>query len=771
MNTYYIPGYVSVSQSLTIYDGAVVKFAPGAGITVSGQLNTPASGVAVFTARDDDSIGGPVPGSTGQISGYYANAALDLYNVSGGYVRNLQFRYCQIAFRDYSSPASHYVQNCQFLGCYYAVTGYYTDVYGSNLTMCDVAQAYYDYGFPCQYTLSKVIPGSTTYMTGCSGGLAPPAVDPPGNVYDGAQMVTVTGPAPGVKMRYRLVDAFDSLYDISESDEIILSGQQLQVDGAKALILKAWKNGIPGFNSVMSIDSYLTKIELPPATATTVLEGTYFLPIDLGDYRFAYTSMSVLINGDKFDPSEIPSPWNMPYLQAGPIVQFDRLENGPHTVQAKVSFLRNDLLGKNGDGIQLLTPVVPVQTSSAIRYPDWNDTIGNSAYVIRARTSQANTSFSITVRDHLGTGIKTLSGQTDSQGNLNSTWNLTDYQGNVRGNLNGDPSFSFDITVQSTPIALLGWGKKSFVEFPSSGNWVVAAMDAFLGYESSYLDQQIYLDQLKNVVGGAATYSGAAVEAFSLYFTDGNAMYGNPQPYGSVTDLQGIQNIRNNRWTAFKSLLSNPASRNLYYNGHGFRNRIGGDVPDTELIGGQLREVGARTKTELGSQAFLDSNQMAAFRKKYFGSRSGYRFVFLDGCETGVPEWPAAFAIFVVEVTNPTIYQGAPVGQRPRPSAYVGWREPISVGMDGFGNWGSFKAFRSEFFAYWSQSVSGPGQIGIHGLKDSLNYARLHGWTPPGQGASQLWIADQSRFDELLFITGYSPIKFNEYNQKQDWQP
>jgi hypothetical protein len=561
----------------------------------------------------------------------YGYPALELYNVYGTTIQNLQFRHSVIALSDYSGYYNyHYVQNCQFLDCYRGINSYYTPVYCSYRTMCSVYEPYVDQGvLDGSYSSPLLQHSYTTTLSGCSGGVAFPVCDPPGNVYNGAQLVTVTCPTPDVTIRYRLVDAFHSLYEVTESDPVIPNGGQVQVDGAKALVLRAWKNGIPKFSSLLAIHSFLTKIDFPAGTANGTFAGTYFMPIDLGDYRFDFAGMNVLVDGGHYEPSYIPSPWVMPYLQAGPIVEFDRLENGAHTIQAKVSFLRNDILGRNSDFVELTTPVTPFQANNTIWYPDWNDQIGSGTYTVKVRTIKPNTAFTITVKDHSGTAIKTLTGQTDAQGGISANWNLTDNQGNQRGSLPGDPFITFDLTVHSTPVALFGWGKKAVPEFPAAGDWVVAAMDGFLGYEDAFSNQQGFFQELVGAIAGAATYSGAGVTPFPLYFTDGNAFYGNPEPYGQAADLQDIQNIRNARWNAFKGLLGNSGARNLYYNGHGFNDLIGGDVPDKEVIGGQEREIGARIKRELGSSAFLTQHGMLGLRKAKLGLNAGYRFVFL----------------------------------------------------------------------------------------------------------------------------------------------
>jgi hypothetical protein len=92
-NTYYISGNVTFAFIEVLFEGgAVIKYAQNASIAMSscGQVvfsSGPYQPV-IFTAKDDNSVGEPISGSTGKPSGYYANAALSfggtLTNATGG---------------------------------------------------------------------------------------------------------------------------------------------------------------------------------------------------------------------------------------------------------------------------------------------------------------------------------------------------------------------------------------------------------------------------------------------------------------------------------------------------------------------------------------------------------------------------------------------------------------------------------------------------------------------------------------------------------------
>jgi hypothetical protein len=83
--TYYVTGEVDLAGTTTLEGGAVIKFPPGntaARIRVRGPLvcATGPYRPAIFTARDDNSVGTPLPDSTGAPTGAYGGYALDCHD-------------------------------------------------------------------------------------------------------------------------------------------------------------------------------------------------------------------------------------------------------------------------------------------------------------------------------------------------------------------------------------------------------------------------------------------------------------------------------------------------------------------------------------------------------------------------------------------------------------------------------------------------------------------------------------------------------------------
>jgi len=124
--TYFISGLVNLTGTANILEGgAILKFESGSSITIGASAAlTCKSGPyrpAVLTAKDDDSLGEPVPGSSGTPSGYYATWALRVVPQSSE-LKYLLIRYAQsaIAYDDYqftSWGGNHVARHIQMQHC------------------------------------------------------------------------------------------------------------------------------------------------------------------------------------------------------------------------------------------------------------------------------------------------------------------------------------------------------------------------------------------------------------------------------------------------------------------------------------------------------------------------------------------------------------------------------------------------------------------------------------------------------------------------------
>ncbi len=113
--TYHIVGAAHLSGKTRILEGAVVKFAAGASLTVSGTLEMP-KGTAYLTSELDDSVGVHVLPAGATHS--FAMPALGLDGVDNGTViENLEFRYAEQGIAVLSPRGDYSVRHCTFYKC------------------------------------------------------------------------------------------------------------------------------------------------------------------------------------------------------------------------------------------------------------------------------------------------------------------------------------------------------------------------------------------------------------------------------------------------------------------------------------------------------------------------------------------------------------------------------------------------------------------------------------------------------------------------------
>lgn len=98
--TYYITGTFNISGTTTIEGATVVKFAPNASIYVNDvNCQTACYRPAVFTAKDDDTVGEIISGSSGSPSGLYAYNALCVEPTGNINLSHLRFSYAWAAIQ------------------------------------------------------------------------------------------------------------------------------------------------------------------------------------------------------------------------------------------------------------------------------------------------------------------------------------------------------------------------------------------------------------------------------------------------------------------------------------------------------------------------------------------------------------------------------------------------------------------------------------------------------------------------------------------------
>lgn len=130
--TYLVTGTYNLNGTTTIEGGTVVKYVAAARLNVNGPITTRTSAYrpAVFTAKDDNTVGETIPGSTGTPSGpNYANPALSFTGPppSTWDLPHVRIMHAQTAISVSSVSFTFYLSHSQIVKC---TTG--IDVPGQN---------------------------------------------------------------------------------------------------------------------------------------------------------------------------------------------------------------------------------------------------------------------------------------------------------------------------------------------------------------------------------------------------------------------------------------------------------------------------------------------------------------------------------------------------------------------------------------------------------------------------------------------------------------
>jgi hypothetical protein len=144
--TYYVSGTVNLSGTNTVFEGgAVFKFSP----TNTPKLNITSPIIwqggmyrpVVMTARDDDTVGDKITGSTGNPNtNYFANPALYIDGATAGtnaILQNLRIAFAQSAIV-FNGSTGHVVSHAQLVNCANGVTATNTDFSLRNALLYNV---------------------------------------------------------------------------------------------------------------------------------------------------------------------------------------------------------------------------------------------------------------------------------------------------------------------------------------------------------------------------------------------------------------------------------------------------------------------------------------------------------------------------------------------------------------------------------------------------------------------------------------------------------
>ena len=233
----------------------------------------------------------------------------------------------------------------------------------------------------------------------------------------------------------------------------------------------------------------------------------------------------------------------------------------------------------------------------------------SDSLLITAQSAHPDADWYIDVYGAQTNYIGTFSGHT-TDGIIGVVWNLIGPQSEYHD----DPFFLFAVSTEfnnGSASAVAPPTRKNYDRWTGRGHWVVANQLAWA-----------------NVVGGdefetmTDLFVGAA-EAQTLTVRPAHAA-------GEAFRIRfgGTGTGPDSDWVAFRQALIHPESRNLFYHGHGEGAGIGRNRNNLDRYI-PANEIGFVLHTIPAGQT----------------NRHGFRFVFLDGCETATGTLPEAFGI------------------------------------------------------------------------------------------------------------------------------
>lgn len=138
--TYYISGQVNLYGTNTFEGGCVLKYATNATVWLrpSSSINWQAADYrpVICTAKDDNTVGQTLSGSTGSPTGYYANPALYLYAPLTSTISHFRIEWAAAAIVDYSTGLNLY--DGQLVNCQDGIASAFCDMNLGNLLFADV---------------------------------------------------------------------------------------------------------------------------------------------------------------------------------------------------------------------------------------------------------------------------------------------------------------------------------------------------------------------------------------------------------------------------------------------------------------------------------------------------------------------------------------------------------------------------------------------------------------------------------------------------------
>ena len=456
-------------------------------------------------------------------------------------------------------------------------------------------------------------------------------------------------------------------------------------------------------------------------------------------------------------------------------VDTTRLTNGTHTFQVEAYY---DINLDEGRRARCLSQPFQVTTVNELTYPDWDDLTEDEVANFDIVSAHPSVDWEIDIYN-VYDYINYIYGFTDqiiplhcavgttTNGIIQYDWNFMDDWGNRHNDPNNDPQF---ISFTYTWWPSIGWSsaakpkdngpapkdvsgsasamnppQKQPDKWPATGLWVVAWQDMFHHFydtNSYYQNSMTTMLNMAGTVGGGVFYQlptgGTNAQTFPLRYH-----------YESYARLNPT-NVDFDRWVTNDNrllvrMLQDGRARNFFYTGHGEANHLATAITPDMI----------RTNSTMHR----------------------YRFVWLDGCETGMGSWPEAFGIKGPGIFAVNYYQE----RTKRPALFVGnqYSTPIGVVRLGY-NVGGLPyrgyiprccgEFYRQFVFYW-WTMNWTYTYAVENAQKDVKGAYPDGkFIYDEETEEQYNPKDGQEYfpgDDQIRI-GYDDMRFNEYNTAGD---
>jgi hypothetical protein len=356
--------------------------------------------------------------------------------------------------------------------------------------------------------------------------------------------------------------------------------------------------------------------------------------------------------------------------------------NGDYNIYAELEFASDD---------SVVSAPVTVTVNNVISFPNYFSRVFGDEMWLYAQTVP-DADFQIDIYDEATNYLGSFTGTTDDGGTISFTWDLTDGEGDTFESTNFFGVFTVDtsslsslakaqvkkLNAKSSGFQNLSVAKKSFAsKVKTSGirpavsgssasapqlwvkegswtpndYWVVACSPL----TDPNQDPNTYFKESLMMLGGADGNDGGVIGTL-----DGNDFHGHLSP-GNVPQTTAFGLADTNTRAQLLSYLSSgsPAYENFYYFGHGNNSAISAfNSAASGITSSQVADA-------LVNVPLNDSILHAALHP--------YRFVFLDGCETGAGNFCESFGIPAITVST-NFFATAGVESR----AFLGYKHSIS---------------------------------------------------------------------------------------------